>query len=79
MISKFIYFAGSGCTMEQMTDIREQQERLAKLHFELGGDQSGSTGSGDELHTQENMCQLVQKLEQLSVSIEKLHSSNTGL
>lgn len=23
--------------MDQMTNIREQQERLAKLHFELGG------------------------------------------
>ncbi|KAJ8946671.1 hypothetical protein NQ318_019985 [Aromia moschata] len=27
---------GSGCTMEQMTNIREQQEKLTKLHFDLG-------------------------------------------
>lgn len=62
--------------MEQMTDIREQQERLAKLHFELGGQQQG-TGPSDD--AQENMLQLVEKLEQLSVSIEKLHSSNIDI
>ncbi|XP_037024638.1 coiled-coil domain-containing protein 28A isoform X2 [Bradysia coprophila] len=63
---------GSGCTMEHMTDIREQQENLAKLHFDLGacGD--------DPLNSNNNMLQLVQKLEKLSVSIEKLHSTNSG-
>lgn len=64
---------GSGCTMEHMTDIREQQENLAKLHFDLGacGD--------DPLNSNNNMLQLVQKLEKLSVSIEKLHSTNSGV
>lgn len=73
-----LFNEGSGCTMEQMTDIREQQERLAKLHFELGGQQQiNGTGSNDD--AQENMLQLVEKLEQLSVSIEKLHSSNIDI
>ncbi|KAJ6649887.1 Glutathione hydrolase-like YwrD proenzyme [Pseudolycoriella hygida] len=64
---------GSGCTMEHMTDIREQQENLAKLHFDLGA-------SGDDpLNSNNNMLQLVQKLEKLSVSIEKLHSTNSGI
>ncbi|XP_055304245.1 uncharacterized protein LOC129569427 isoform X2 [Sitodiplosis mosellana] len=69
---------GFGCTMEQMTDIRQQQESLAKLHFELG---SGGDpfNSKNDLNAQENMSKLVQKLENLSVSIEKLHSSNTNL
>lgn len=64
--------------MEQMTDIREQQESLAKLHFEIGlsGDPFDSK---NDLNAQENMSRLVQKLENLSVSIEKLHSSNANL
>lgn len=72
---------GSGCTMEQMTSIREQQESLAKLHFDLGteaftGGGNTNTNSDNELQAQNNMKKLVQKLEQLSFSIEKLHSSN---
>ncbi|XP_058120403.1 uncharacterized protein LOC131288791 [Anopheles ziemanni] len=71
---------GSGCTMEQMTSIREQQESLAKLHFDLGTEAfsggNNSSNSDNELHAQCNMKKLVQKLEQLSFSIEKLHSSH---
>lgn len=70
---------GFGCTMEQMTDIREQQESLAKLHFELGSSGGDPFSSKNDLNAQENMSRLVQKLENLSVSIEKLHSSNTNL
>lgn len=66
--------------MEQMTDIREQQESLAKLHFELGSAGGDPFNSKNDLNAQENnMSRLVQKLENLSVSIEKLHSSNTNL
>uniref|UniRef100_A0A182SY15 Coiled-coil domain-containing protein 28B n=1 Tax=Anopheles maculatus TaxID=74869 RepID=A0A182SY15_9DIPT len=71
---------GSGCTMEQMTSIREQQESLAKLHFDLGTEAftggSNNPNTDNELQAQSNMKKLVQKLEQLSFSIEKLHSSN---
>uniref|UniRef100_A0A182P940 Vesicle transport protein n=1 Tax=Anopheles epiroticus TaxID=199890 RepID=A0A182P940_9DIPT len=71
---------GSGCTMEQMTSIREQQESLAKLHFDLGTEAftggSNNPSNDNELQAQSNMKKLVQKLEQLSFSIEKLHSSN---
>lgn len=70
---------GSGCTMEQMTDIREQQERLAKLHFELGAGGDPMNGSSANLNAQENMTQLVAKLENLSVSIERLNSGNTNV
>lgn len=56
--------------MEQMTDIREQQEKLARLHFDLGTDTDLLGANGDA------MQQLLSHLEQLSVSIEKLHSSN---
>ncbi|XP_062549297.1 coiled-coil domain-containing protein 28A isoform X2 [Armigeres subalbatus] len=68
---------GSGCTMEQMTSIREQQESLAKLHFDLGNEASfGANAGNNEAQSQNNMRKLVAKLEQLSFSIEKLHSSN---
>uniref|UniRef100_A0A1B0CHI8 Coiled-coil domain-containing protein 28b n=1 Tax=Lutzomyia longipalpis TaxID=7200 RepID=A0A1B0CHI8_LUTLO len=70
---------GSGCTMEQMTDIREQQEWLAKLHFELGAGDDPTDGSQSEANAQQKMSQLVNKLENLSVSIEKLQSSNSQL
>lgn len=68
--------------MEQMTKIREQQESLAKLHFELAAAEEDSLESVHDLNAakaQENMLQLVQRLEQLSVSIEQLQSSHLGL
>ena len=75
-------FAGSGCTMDQMTKIREQQESLAKLHFELAAAEEDSLESGNDFNAakaQENMLQLMQRLEQLSISIEQLQTSHTGL
>lgn len=86
---KISFFAGSG-TMDQMTNIREQQERLAKLHFELGGavqdmmmadddgasSSAGGTGENETTLAQENMTRLVKQLEILSVSIEGLHSDS---
>lgn len=71
--------SGFGCTMEQMTDIREQQESLAKLHFELGSAGGDPFNSKNDVNAQENMSRLVQKLENLSVSIEKLQSSHSNL
>lgn len=66
---------GSGCTMEQMTNIREQQEKLAKLHFDLGAATVPSLNDENLLRSQNTMTQLIQRLEQLSVSIEGLHSN----
>lgn len=65
--------------MEQMTGIREQQEHLARLHFELGAQQELFTPLSDEGLRQgaENMNSLMSSLEQLSESIERLHSSNS--
>lgn len=75
-------FPGSSCTMEQMTQIREQQESLAKLHFELASADDDPPHEGanqtNTTKAQEGMTHLVQKLEQLSISIEKLQSSHTG-
>ncbi|XP_020708219.1 coiled-coil domain-containing protein 28B isoform X2 [Athalia rosae] len=69
---------GKDCSMEQMTEIREQQERLARLHFELGHKQETGTGvSGEQSGMRQssaNMRHLLHRLQQLSVCIEKLHS-----
>jgi len=62
--------------MEQMTGIREQQERLARLHFDLGAQGELYPPLSDEglRAGQENMRSLMGSLEQLSISIERLHS-----
>lgn len=69
---------GKDCSMEQMTEIREQQERLARLHFELGQRQeAGVNVSGEQSGLRQssaNMRHLLHRLQQLSVCIEKLHS-----
>lgn len=68
--------------MDQMTKIREQQESLAKLHFELAAAEEDSLENGNDFNAakaQENMLQLMQRLEQLSISIEQLQTSHTGL
>ncbi|XP_076398211.1 uncharacterized protein LOC100877418 isoform X4 [Megachile rotundata] len=63
---------GKDCSMEQMTEIREQQERLARLHFELvqrqdiGGEQSGLR------HSSANMRHLLHRLQQLSTLYPEL-------
>jgi hypothetical protein len=77
MLSQLIiYSVGKDCSMEQMTGIREQQERLARLHFDLGAQQELYAPLSDEglRAGQENMHRLMESLEQLSVSIERLHS-----
>ncbi|KAJ8688257.1 hypothetical protein QAD02_024052 [Eretmocerus hayati] len=66
---------GKDCSMEQMTEIREQQEKLAKLHFEIGQRQdSHVTDQSGFRQSNSNMRNLLQRLEQLSVCIEQLHS-----
>ncbi|XP_034234930.1 uncharacterized protein LOC117641577 isoform X3 [Thrips palmi] len=67
---------GKDCSMEQMTGIREQQERLARLHFDLGAQGELFSPLSDEglRAGQEHMQSLMGSLEQLSVSIERLHS-----
>jgi len=60
--------------MNQMKNIRDQQERLSKLHFDLGMN-SSTTYNSDAKNDQ--MAQLVQKLNEISHSIEKLNSSSS--
>lgn len=67
----------SGCTMEQMTNIREQQEKLAKLHFDLGSATVPSLNEDNIQRSQNTMNQLIQRLEALSMSIEGLHNNTS--
>nr|CAI5869068.1 unnamed protein product [Callosobruchus analis] len=69
---------GEGCTMEQMTNIREQQEKLAKLHFDLGSATVPGLSDENIQHSQNTMSQLIQRLEQLSASIEALHNTSNN-
>ncbi|XP_028173091.1 uncharacterized protein LOC135080484 [Ostrinia nubilalis] len=66
---------GTGCSMEQMINIRDQQEHLARLHFRLYADVEKPTDDNfDSSASRDKMAQLVQSLEQLSTSIEHLQS-----
>ncbi|XP_026728649.1 coiled-coil domain-containing protein 28A [Trichoplusia ni] len=66
---------GTGDSMEQMINIRDQQEHLARLHFRLCADVEKPTeDSFENSASRDKMAQLVQSLEQLSTSIEHLHS-----
>lgn len=68
---------GTGCSMEQMINIRDQQEHLARLHFRLCADVEKPEKTEDNFEnsaSRDKMAQLVQSLEQLSASIEHLHS-----
>ncbi|KAJ8734611.1 hypothetical protein PYW08_013861 [Mythimna loreyi] len=68
---------GTGCSMEQMINIRDQQEHLARLHFRLCADVEKPTEDNFENSaSRDKMAQLVQSLEQLSASIEHLHSDD---
>lgn len=69
---------GSECSVEQMINIRDQQEHLARLHFRLYADVEKPTDdSFDSSDSKDKMAQLVRSLEQLSTSIEHLHSDKT--
>lgn len=59
---------GRHCSTEQMEAIRDQQEKLARLHFELGAQHDVNAQQ-----TSDNMNELVSALEHLSQTIEQLH------
>jgi len=65
---------GHGCSMEEMEQIRDQQENLAKLHFDLAGKQDLSAPLNEEAirTANDNMDRLMSDLERLSMAIGKL-------
>ena len=48
MTSKSRAVIGQGCSMEQMESIRDQQESLARLHFELATKQDLTTPMSED-------------------------------
>ncbi|KAG8190185.1 hypothetical protein JTE90_011909 [Oedothorax gibbosus] len=74
---------GSNCTFEKMENVREQQEKLARLHFDLNAQQEMCGYVKNVQHTDEgiqvakgNLAQLIENLQQLSQSIEQLQSGS---
>jgi len=70
---------GQGCSMEQMSSIRDQQESLAKLHFEIGARQDPSAPLSEEglKAANQNMEKLMGRLETLSVAIGQLNPASS--
>ncbi|KAL7639410.1 UNVERIFIED_CONTAM: hypothetical protein RMT77_009911 [Armadillidium vulgare] len=62
--------------LREMEGIREQQERLAKLHFDFGADMNlhSNLSSPDLRMSEKKMKTLMEKLAELSESIENLQN-----
>ncbi|KAG0712542.1 Coiled-coil domain-containing protein 28B [Chionoecetes opilio] len=71
---------GKDSRLKQMEAIREQQERLARLHFDTGAEQDLYPPlSEDGLRaSHNNMRTLMEKLAQLSESIERMHTNTSS-
>ncbi|GFY57358.1 coiled-coil domain-containing protein 28B [Trichonephila inaurata madagascariensis] len=69
---------GSNCTFEKMENVREQQEKLARLHFDLNAQQELCGQHTDEgiNMAKGNLSKLMENLQQLSQSIEQLQSGS---
>eukprot|EP00088_Acartia_fossae_P038678 TRINITY_DN4011_c0_g1_i5.p1 TRINITY_DN4011_c0_g1~~TRINITY_DN4011_c0_g1_i5.p1 ORF type:complete len:310 (-),score=92.46 TRINITY_DN4011_c0_g1_i5:2-931(-) len=61
-------------SLQQMESVRDQQESLARLHFELGAQQDLHPQLSDDglKLARENMSQLISRLEKLSMAIGNL-------
>lgn len=71
---------GKDCTFEKMEHVREQQERLARLHFELNAQQElcGPESEEGRQLAKDNLTKLMENLHHLSQSIEQLQSHTQG-
>uniref|UniRef100_A0A8C4Q3J1 Coiled-coil domain containing 28B n=1 Tax=Eptatretus burgeri TaxID=7764 RepID=A0A8C4Q3J1_EPTBU len=67
---------GSECSFECMERVREMQERLARLHFDLDGQTEGLVEEQRRCAANQNLENLLSHLEDLSSSIQKLHTSD---
>lgn len=68
---------GSECSFEQMEHVRELQERLARLHFDLDVESEAMAEEARKGAASRNLEQLLSNLEELSSSIQKLHVSDS--
>ncbi|KAM4602252.1 coiled-coil domain-containing protein 28A isoform 1-T2 [Polymixia lowei] len=68
---------GNECSIDQMEQIREMQEKLARLHFDLYGEVDEMPENQRKMACDSNMDKLLLNLEELSSSIQKLNLADT--
>ncbi|XP_006013368.2 coiled-coil domain-containing protein 28A isoform X1 [Latimeria chalumnae] len=68
---------GNECSIDQMEHVREMQEKLARLHFELYGELEELPEDQRRIATDSNLDKLLSNLEELSSSIQKLHLADS--
>lgn len=64
---------GNECSIGQMEHVREMQEKLARLHFDLYGEVDEMPEDQRKMACDTNMDKLLLNLEELSSSIQKLN------
>ncbi|XP_043920591.1 coiled-coil domain-containing protein 28A isoform X2 [Protopterus annectens] len=64
---------GNECSIDQMEHVREMQEKLARLHFDLYGELKEHPDDQHKIASDVNLEKLLSNLEELSSSIQKLH------
>uniref|UniRef100_UPI00398EDE42 coiled-coil domain-containing protein 28A n=1 Tax=Pristiophorus japonicus TaxID=55135 RepID=UPI00398EDE42 len=64
---------GNECSIEQMEHVREMQEKLARMHFDLYNDLEEPTEEQATVAVDTNLDKLLTNLEELSSSIQKLN------
>ncbi|KAG7461067.1 hypothetical protein MATL_G00206110 [Megalops atlanticus] len=68
---------GHECSIDQMEQVREMQERLARLHFDLCRQEEEMAEDQRQAASDANMNKLLANLEELSSSIQKLNLADS--
>ncbi|XP_012692236.1 coiled-coil domain-containing protein 28A [Clupea harengus] len=68
---------GNECSIDQMEQVREMQEKLARLHFDLYGEVDEMPEDQRKQACDTNMDKLLSNLEELSSSIQKLNLADS--
>ncbi|XP_075999872.1 coiled-coil domain-containing protein 28A [Genypterus blacodes] len=68
---------GNECSIAQMEHVREMQEKLARLHFDLHGEVDEMPEDQRKTACDTNMDKLLLNLEELSSSIQKLNLADS--
>ncbi|KAM6958404.1 coiled-coil domain-containing protein 28A [Tautogolabrus adspersus] len=68
---------GNECSIGQMEHVREMQEKLARLHFDLYGEVDEMPEDQRKVACDTNMDKLLMNLEELSSSIQKLNLADS--
>lgn len=72
-----LYAFGRDCTIEKMDKVRELQEHLAQLHFEIDNMTEGF-GDEEEPRSGGNLEKLMKNLETLSSTVQSLHQESSS-